>query len=275
MKLSRVSDRVYANWDGETGGNVGIIVLDDKALVVDAQYPGSAKKFRAAITGVTDKPLSHLLLTHVHGDHVFGNMVFEDLEIVSHRRLWEKMENSLENEWAPGNLEKMLETYRRDAPERWWLFEGLRIVVPTTTFTESWETDGVEFIHTGGHTDCSGIVYVPEDRTLFAGDLLFVGRFPWAGDPTADPDAWIGAFQRILGMDVEKIVPGHGPLCDLGEVERQLRWMKEVRWIMRGLIEDGVSEKEVLGYGYPELYATDRPEWQKRSWVRWYQHWRG
>jgi hypothetical protein len=58
-------------------------------------------------------------------------------------------------------------------------------------------------------------------------------------------------------------------------VERQLRWMKEVRWIMRGLIEDGVSEEAALDYRYPELYATDRPEWQKRSWARWYQHWRG
>jgi cyclase len=275
MRLSKVSERVYANWDGETGGNVGVVVLDDRVLVVDAQYPGSARRFREAIPRVTEKPLSHLLLTHVHGDHVFGNMVFEDLEIVSHRRLWEKMEDSLENEWAPGNLEKMLETYRRDAPERWWLFEGLRIVVPTTTFTDRWETDGVEFIHTGGHTDCSSVVYVPEDGTLFAGDLLFVGRFPWAGDSTADPDAWIGAFQRIIEMDVEKIVPGHGPLCDLGEVERQLRWMKEVRWIMRGLIEEGASEEEALDYRYPELYATDRPEWQKRSWARWYQHWRG
>jgi len=64
MKLSKVSDRVYANWDGETGGNVGIVVLDDRVLVVDAQYPGSARRFRESITKVTDKPLSHLLLTH-------------------------------------------------------------------------------------------------------------------------------------------------------------------------------------------------------------------
>ena len=273
MKLSKVSDRVHANWDGETGGNVGIITLDDTVLVVDAQYPGSARRFREAIPRVTGKPLSHLLLTHVHGDHVFGNMVFEDLEIVSHRRLWEKMENSLEEEWAPENLGKMLETYRRDAPERWWLFEGLRIVAPTTTFTDRWEKNGVELIHTGGHTDCSSIVYVQEDKTLFAGDLLFVGRFPWAGDPTADPDQWITAFQKILDMDVEKIVPGHGPLCGLGEVERQLKWMKEVKWIMKGLIEEGTTEEEALNYEYPTLYTTDRSEWQKRSWARWYRHW--
>jgi cyclase len=147
--------------------------------------------------------------------------------------------------------------------------------LPTTTFTDRWEKDGVEFIHTGGHTDCSSVVYVPEDETLFAGDLLFVERFPWAGDPTADPDKWIEAFQRMLDMDVEKIVPGHGPLCGLDEVERQLKWMKEVRWIMKGLIEEGATEEEALDYEYPTLYPTDRPEWQKRSWARWYRRWSG
>ncbi len=273
MKLHKVSSRVYANCEGETGGNVGIIELEDSNLVVDAQYPGSARKFRVAIPKVTKKPLSHLLLTHVHGDHVFGNMVFKDLEIVSHRRLWEKMETSLKNEWAPGNLEKMLETYRKDAPERWWLFEGLEIVLPTITFTEKWEIEGIEFTNHGGHSDCSSTVYVPDDKTLFAGDLLFVGRFPWAGDPTANPDKWIEAFQSVLKMDIETIVPGHGPLCDLEEVKRQLAWMKEVRWIMQGLIEDGASEEEAISYDYRGLYPTDRPEWQKRSYARWYNVW--
>jgi cyclase len=200
MKLNKVSDRVYANWDGETGGNVGIVELNEGALVVDAQYPGSAKRFREAIGEATGKPLSHLLLTHVHGDHVFGNMVFQDLKIVAHRRLKEKMETSLGNEWAPEKLKQMLDTVKTDTPERWWLFEGLRIVLPTDTFEDRWNLDGVEFIHTGGHTDCSSVVYVPEDRTLFSGDLLFVGRFPWAGDPTADPDSWIKALQMILEL---------------------------------------------------------------------------
>ncbi len=275
MKLHKVSDNVYANWDGETGGNVGVIELSDKVLVVDAQYPGSARAFREAIPRVTGKPLIHLLLTHVHGDHVFGNMVFKDLEIVSQKRLYEKMENSLRNEWALGNLEKMLETYKKDSPERWWLFEGLEIVLPTTTFTDRWELDGVEFIHMPGHTDCSSIVYVPDDRLVFAGDLLFVNRFPWAGDSTADPDRWIGSFKRLLDMDVETIIPGHGSVCDLDEVEKQLQWMKEVRWIMKGLIEEGATEEKTVSYPYRELYPTDRPEWQKRSYARWYKVWKG
>ena len=242
MKLHKVSSRVYANWDDETGGNVGIIELSDRAIAVDAQYPGSARKFRAAIPKVTKKPLSHLLLTHIHSDHVFDNMVFKDLEIVSHRRLWEKMKTSLKNDWAPGNLEKMLETYRKDAPERWWLFEGLEIVVPTITFTEKWEIDGVEFINLGGHSDCSSVVYVPDDKTLFAGDLLFVGRFPWAEDPTANPDKWIEAFKAILKRDIETIVSGHGRARYPGSLDSPLGWAL----LTRHLIDVDSDDPEVL-----------------------------
>ncbi len=273
MRLDRVSERIYANWEGLTGGNVGIIVMEGSVAAVDAQYPVSAADFRKNIPTVTEKPVTNLLLTHVHGDHVFGNQAFEDCEIVSHYRLKERMEESLRNEWAPGNLEKMLEDVRRNRPERAYLFEGLRIVLPTTIFEEAWGVDGVEMIHTGGHTDCSSVVYVPEDRVLFAGDLIFAKTFPWAGDPTADPDAWTEAFERMLSMDVEAIVPGHGPLCDLEEVEAQLEWFEAVREEMRGLIEDGASEEEAISHkGYPEFYESqgDRRE---RSLSHWYRFW--
>jgi cyclase len=201
-------------------------------------------------------------------------MIFNDLEIVSQKRLYEKMETNLRNEWAPANLENMLETYKRETPDRWWLFEGLEIVLPTITFKDSWSIGDLDFISMPGHTDCSSVVYVKDDKTLFAGDLLFVKRFPWAGDSTTNPDQWIDSFQRILAMDVEKIVPGHGPLCDLDEVEKQLAWMKEVRWIMKGLIEDGATEEEAVNYDYRALYPTVRPEWQKRSYSRWYKVWK-
>lgn len=211
MRLEKVSERVYANCEGETGGNVGIVVLDDAVVAVDAQYPASALDFRESKLSVSDKPVTHLLLTHVHGDHVFGNQAFEDCEIVSHVRLKEKMEESLRNEWAPGNLEKMLEDIKINRPERAWLYEGLRIVLPNKVFEDKYSVDDVELIHMPGHTDCSSVVYVPDDRVMFAGDLMFAKTFPWAGDPTADPDAWIESFREILSMDVDVFVPGHGP----------------------------------------------------------------
>jgi cyclase len=273
MKLEKVSDRVYANCEGETGGNVGIVITDDAVVAVDAQYPVSGADFRASIQNYTDKPVTHLLLTHVHGDHVFGNQAFEDCTIVSHRRLKERMERSLADEWAPGNLEKMLEDYRKSRPERAYLFEGLRIVLPTETIEDSYALPGLEFTHLPGHTDCSSIVYVPDDRICFAGDLMFAKTFPWAGDPTANPDHWIESFKKLLEMDVETYVPGHGPLCDKDEFEKHLAWFEAARDKMRSLIASGASEEEALKRAhYPEFYEVtgDRFGRSMRHWYKFY-----
>jgi hypothetical protein len=50
--------------------------------------------------------------------------------------------------------------------------------------------------------------------------------------------------------------------------------MKEIKWIMQGLIEDRATEAEATSYPYRELYSTDRPEWQKRSYAQWYKVWK-
>ncbi len=273
MRLEKISERVYANCEGETGGNVGIVVLDDAVVAVDAQYPASALDFRESIPSVSNKPVTHLLLTHVHGDHVFGNQAFEDCEIVSHVRLKDKMEESLRYEWAPGNLEKMLEDIKINRPERAWLYEGLRIVLPKKVFEDKYSVDDVEMIYMPGHTDCSSVVYVPNDRVMFAGDLMFAKTFPWAGDLTADPDAWIEAFRKMLSMDVDVFVPGHGPFCDKAEVQVQLRWFEAARDVMKSLVADGVSMEEAVAYdGYPEFYEStgDRFERSMRHWYRFY-----
>ena len=270
MRLDRVSDRVYANCDGETGGNVGIVVMDAAVVAVDAQYPVSGADFRASIPEYTGKPVTHLLLTHVHGDHIFGNQAFEDCEIVSHRRLKERMEESLGNEWAPGNLEKMLEDVKANRPERAYLFEGLRIVLPTAIFEDRYPLDGVEMIHLPGHTDCSAVVHVPEDRVLFAGDLIFAETFPWAGDPTADPDQWIQTFKEMLEMDIETYVPGHGPLCTKDEIEIQLSWFQAARDEMADLIAGGATQEQAVSHEYPPFYEStgDRKERSLRHWYK-------
>lgn len=274
MKLDRVSERVYANTEGETGGNVGIIVLEDGVAAVDAQYPVSGEDFRRSIPTVTQRPVTHLLLTHYHGDHVFGARAFEDCEIVAHRLLKEKMEENLRTVWAPSNLENLIEEVRRNRPERVRLYEGLRIVLPTETFDRRFTLDGVEMIHMGGHTAGSSVVYVADDRVLFAGDLLFAERFPWAGAPSADPDAWIQAFKAMLAMDIEAIIPGHGPPCGKLEIKTQLEWFEAVRDEMGRLIDERASAEEAVGYdGYPIFYESERPEWRDNSLRHWYQIW--
>ena len=274
MRLDKISDRVFANTKGETGGNIGIILLEDGVAAVDAQYPVSGADFRRSIPLVTSKPVTHLLLTHCHGDHVFGNQAFEDCEVVAHRLLKEKMEENLRTVWAPVNIKRMFEEVRMNRPERAWLYEGLRIVLPTKTFDERFTLNGVEMIHTGGHTAGSSVIYVAHDHVLFAGDLVFAETFPWAGDPSANPDKWIEAFKAILDMDIETIVPGHGPLCDKSEVKIQLEWFEAVRDEMKRLIAEGVSIEEAVKHdGYPSFYEPEREERRDNTLRRWYRFW--
>ena len=277
MSLEKISDKMYANTEGKSGGNVGVILLQDKAVAVDAQYPVSAKAFREGIEKLTPKKITHLLLTHYHGDHVFGNQVFEDCEIVGQRLLKQKMENQLRNEWAPANFKKTLETMRARTPERAWLFEGLRIILPSVTFGDYFAlSDGettIEMIQTGGHSDCSCIVYIPSEKILFAGDILFAKAFPFAGDATADPDKWIQALELILKMDLKTIIPGHGPISDKTEVEKHLSFYRAVREEMKKLIRAGASADEAVRHlGYPAFYEStgDRRE---NSLRRWYEFW--
>jgi glyoxylase-like metal-dependent hydrolase (beta-lactamase superfamily II) len=183
------------------------------------------------------------------------------------------MEDKLLTDWAPSNLEKWLEDIKKNRSDRAWLYEGLRIVLPTRVFEEKYKLNGIEMIYFGGHTDCSSVVYIPEDRVLFAGDLMFAEMFPWAGDPTADPDTWINAFKTILAMDVETIVPGHGPICNKDEVRIQLKWFEAIREEMRRLISEGASEQEAVSYEvYPDFYESigDR---RQNSLKHWYRVW--
>ena len=276
MELVKVSSRVYANTKGETGGNVGIIILRGSVAAVDAQYPVSGLDFRRSITSVTEKPVKYLLLTHSHGDHVFGTQVFEDCEIIAQRLLKERMEANLKADWSPKGLEKMFEDARKNRPEQAQLLMGLNIVLPTKTFEEHYSLgEGVELLHLTGHTADSTVVYVGDDKILFSGDLVFAGQFPWGGEPTADPDRWIESFRKILVMDIDAIVPGHGLVCGKEEVREYLAFFEGVRREMRRLIAEGASIEEAVEYsGYPSFYPPGRPQWRGDTLKHWYRVWK-
>ena len=153
---------------------------------------------------------------------------------------------------------------------------SLEITFPTEMFDDSFTLtdEGVEIIakKVGGHTVGSAYVYFPADRVLFAGDLIFAKTFPWGGDPTADLDEWIVVLKEFQQMDIEKIVPGHGPVCDLKEVQAYLDFFEPVAKIMKALIAEGRTQEEVVGSGdYPEFYASETPERRRDTLTQWYQ----
>jgi cyclase len=208
--------------------NAGVIVGDDHLMALDATgAPFHAKAFMAAARqAAPGKPFRRLINTHHHGDHVNGNQFFAPIEIVSHPYCrqevlkaaagtpmrWDKREG-----WADGTEER-------------------RLVPPTTTFdgrTVYYYGDmGVEVQFVGpAHTYGDLTIYLPKHKILFAGDVAFYYVAPFAHN--AHVGKWLEAVDRILKMDVETIVPGHGPIGgkkELAEMAEYFRLLqREVR----------------------------------------------
>ena len=211
-ELKEVAPSVYAyiqaggpGRDNVSVSNAGIVVGEDGVLVFDAlAAPMHAKAFVAAIRKVTDKPFRHLINSHHHGDHVGGNQYFPGAEIVGH----------------PYCREEVVKTMR--GPALWAKREGWadgteprKVLPPVTTL------DGKMTYYYGknvvevspmlpAHTWGDLVMYLPQHKILFAGDLAFFYVAPFCQN--AHPSKWIEWCQTIEKMDVDMIIPGHGPI---------------------------------------------------------------
>ena len=214
-ELTRIADNVYS-YVGEKdaspahsfAANAGIVIGRDGILVVDTLISAKeGERFLADIRKVSDKPIKYVVNTHTHLDHAFGNCVFarQGAVIISHeadRALLEKMGEATLKGIANYGLK----------PED---MVGTEIAYPTLTFSERMTIDlggeKVELIRTApSHTAGSVVVYLPAKKLLFAGDVLFTDFHPYMGD--GDIPGWTRTIDTLLAMDVERIVPGHGPL---------------------------------------------------------------
>lgn len=222
LALTKIADNVYSYADirksepaNSFGANAGILIGEKGVVVVDTLISAKqAKKFIRDIKTVTDKPIKYVINTHGHLDHTFGNSEFVKLGavIISHRNCLANMKKSSE---ATLKNAKNFGLSEKD-------MKGTRIAYASLTFNDRMEIDlggrTVELIATGhSHTDDSIIVYLPEQKVLFAGDVLFTGYHPFSGD--GDVSVWTKALDNIAAMDVDKIIPGHGPVSTKKDVE--------------------------------------------------------
>jgi glyoxylase-like metal-dependent hydrolase (beta-lactamase superfamily II) len=219
--LTKIAENVYAyagTKDASPGhsyaANAGIVVGTDGVIVIDTLT--SAKEGRRLlkdIRAVTKKPIKYVVTTHGHFDHSFGACVFTDLgaTLVGHE---------LDRDYLAKHGEALLKK-----PQAVGLtpqdLAGTRITLPSLTFTERLTIrlggETVELIHlTPSHSAGSTLVYLPRQKVLFAGDILFTDFHPFLGE--GDIPGWVKTLDFIQGMDVGAIVPGHGPLSTKKDV---------------------------------------------------------
>ncbi|QUQ64135.1 MBL fold metallo-hydrolase [Kutzneria sp. CA-103260] len=194
--------------------NAGLITGRGESLLVDTLMDVRlTRDMLAGLAPVTaDKPITRLVNTHGNPDHWFGNQLLADAEIITAEAAAREMRAI-----GPGDLLAMCAggAFAHEVFGRFAIDE----VVPTypnRTFDGRLDLDvggvAVRLIDVGpAHTAADVVVHVPEARTVFAGDIVFAGTTPvvWAG-PVGN---WLKACRLLLDLDVDTVVPGHGPVC--------------------------------------------------------------
>jgi glyoxylase-like metal-dependent hydrolase (beta-lactamase superfamily II) len=183
------------------------VVTPAGVVVVDALgSPALARRLMAQIREITPMPVTHVIVTHYHADHMYGLQTFRDagVKIIAHRAGLDYLNSE--------TARQRLEVSRTDlAP---WINADTRLV-PADQWVDSdtnLNVGGTEFLirHVGpAHTAEDLVVYIPSEKVLFAGDLMFRGRIPFVGQ--ANSKHWIEALDDLLKLDTTVVVPGHGP----------------------------------------------------------------
>jgi len=210
----------YLQPDGGWGySNAGLVVGDGSSLLVDTLFDlRLTEAMLASMSPITKlAPISQLVNTHANGDHCYGNQLVRDAEIVASAATAHEMAEvppammAALNK-APGDVGDLFRRFFGD-----FQFDGIELVPPTRTFSGRLDLDvggrHVELIEVGpAHTKGDTIAYVPDAKTVYTGDILFIGGAPivWAGPL----ENWIAACDLIASLDVETVVPGHGPVTD-------------------------------------------------------------
>ncbi len=183
-------------------GNAAIVDLGGSMLVVDTHVTSAAGRELREQAG----SVQWVLNTHWHADHVLGNGEFDDATIVSTARTRELMSTIGAERLAEAKKEGSV----RELPDE------LRL--PDETFDESWDFGRAQALTLGGgHTESDAVVLVPDAGVLIAGDLVVVGMQPWAGH--GDPASWAVILERLLDLEWERVVPGHGPVSGRDVIE--------------------------------------------------------
>lgn len=244
------------------GCNPSFVTTSTGVVVIDTpQLPTRAVAMRQEAESFGR--IEYLINTEHHVDHIFGNYFFKGAGVVvNHQGLYDNFMTVYPEldpfayalEAVPTDdpdgavLVPDRDTYYEDPNKGQLVFTGdLSLKVGDHTF---------HILHTPGHTPGQVAVYVPEERTVFTGDTIFCNCQTWL--MTSDVDQWLDSLEIIRGLDVDHVVPGHGPVTNLDYIFTQRAMLIEWRSAVADAVAAGWSREETIErVNFSDRYPVD------------------
>lgn len=236
IKTTRVADSVYM-LQGQ-GGNIGLSVGPDGAVLIDDEFAPLSDRIKAAIAKVSKTPVRFLINTHWHGDHTGGNENFakDSVVIVAQDHVRERM-----------SAEQFIRAFSKKVPPS--PLAALPIVTFNDTVTFHLNGDELHVFHVAhAHTDGDSIIHFRRHNVLHMGDTFFNQLYPFIDLSTGGSiDGMIAAVDRALPLAGAHtpIIPGHGPLGDRATLVKYRDMLKTVRDRIAAAVEAGKTLAQV------------------------------
>ena len=286
--LERIGEGVWAAIvERGTGawGNAGIVALGNGTLVFDTFLtPAAARDLRAAAELLTGQPVTYVVNSHYHMDHIHGNAIFDDAHIIATTKTRERIaargaellaRRFALPEMLPGLDAQLASATTPELRDDLIALQGdyraldaalpeLTLRLPDVTFDQRLTLHGAArtaevLSYGGGHTSSDAFLWLPAERVAFLGDLLGVRTHPSFGQ--ADLEEWDTILEQIAALDIATFVPGHGPVGTLADVATLRQYLSEMETLVDEAIVRGETAQQVAALQPPQPYA----DWDART----------
>jgi len=257
VSFDKLSDNAYA-YTAEGDPNTGIVIGDDAVLVADTQAtPVMAQDVIRRIREVTDKPVKYVVLTHYHAVRVLGASGYRPQQIIASQDTYDLIVERGEQD-RKSEIERFPRLFRavESVPGLTW---------PTLTFKGEmtlWLGKlEVKLLQLGrGHTKGDTVVWLPQQKILFSGDLVEYEATPYAGD--AYFEDWPATLDAIAALQPEKLVPGRGAALTTPEqVQAGLAGTRAFVSELYATVKEGARAGKDLRAVYRETYDRLKPQY--------------